>query len=315
MIRKWKKIVLEKKVKTSTLNRIQSKIHLLIVRLGKLFKNKRLRVKKSHRSHYFQKIYRFLDKRQRFTLQTIILTTGVLLSQLIWDDYRFYLVVALSLLSYLLTSWSLTEDVKGIEWLLLFILPVLFTTSVSLFYFLLPSRWIVRLTVTVIFAVGTYAILLVENIYNVAAERSIGLLRAAQSVGLLATLIIIFLLSNIIYSLRLNYFYNVIIIITLSFILALQSLWSVKLEAKLDRFFLLYAFIISIGVGELALSLSFWPVDIALYSLLLTAGYYCLTEIIQQYFGERLFGNVTREYLTVFIFILLLTFFTTKWGQ
>lgn len=314
MNRKWKKIVLEKKAKTSTLKRLQLKIHRLIIFLGKFIKNKRYRTKKSHRYHYFQKIYRFLDKRQRFALQTIILTAGVLLSQLIWDDFRFYLVIALALLSYILTSWSLTEDVKGAEWVLLFILPVLFTTSLSMFYFLLPSRWIVRLTMTVIFAVGTYAILLVENIYNVAAERSIGLLRAAQSVGLLATLIIIFLLSNIIYSLRLNYFYNVMMIAVISFVLSLQSLWSVKLEAKLDRVFLLYAFIISLGVGELALSLAFWPVDIALYSLLLTAGYYSLTGIIQQYFAERLFGNVTREYLTVFIFILLLTFFTTKWG-
>src|SRR3989338_8883160 len=105
------------------------------------------------------RILLFLDKRERFALQTVILTVGVLTNQLIWQDYRFYMVDILSLFSYILTAWSLKEDVNGIEWILLFILPVLFTASVSLFYFLLPSRWIIRLATTVVFAVGTYAIL------------------------------------------------------------------------------------------------------------------------------------------------------------
>lgn len=255
-----------------------------------------------------------LDKRQRFVLQTVLLTSGLLITQLIWEDSRFIMVVVLSVLSYILTAWSLTEDITGVEWLLLFILPVSFTASVSLFYFLLPGRWITRLSVTAVFAVGTYAALLVENIYNVAAARSVPLLRAAHSIGLLVSLVVIFLTSNIIYSLRLPFGLNLIFTSIVSFILSLQSLWSVKLDDRLSKRLLVFSGIISLGVGEMALVLSFWPVGNSSFSLLLTATYYSLVGIFQQYIQGRLFNNVIREYLSVFLFSLILTLITTVWG-
>lgn len=255
-----------------------------------------------------------LDKRQRFAVQTIILTAGVLITQLIWQDARFYMVGLLALTSYLLTAWSLREDIKGNEWFLLFILPVLFTASLSLFYFLLPGRWIIRLTTTVIFAVGTYAILLIENIYNVAAQRTIQLLRAAQSVGLLLTLLVIFLSSNIVYSLRLPFYFNFMLPFIFSFLLGLQSLWSINLNKKLDGQILIYSLLVGGGVGELSLVLSFWPINNPSYSLILSSAFYTIVGIVQSHFSERLFKNVIREYLTVFAFTFILMFLITKWG-
>lgn len=255
-----------------------------------------------------------LDKRQRFALQTIILTSGLLVTQLIWEDVRFIMVGVLALLSYLLTVWSLTEDIKGIEWLLLFILPVFFTASVSFFYFLLPGRWITRLMITAVFAVGTYATLLVENIYNVAVARSVPLLRAAHSIGLLLSLVVVFLTSNIIYSLRLPFGFNFIMTSLICFILTLQSLWSVKLDERLSRKLLAYSGVVGLGVGEMALVLSFWPVGNSSFSLLMTATYYTIVGLFQQHLQGRLFNNIIREYLIVFVFSLILTFFTTVWG-
>ena len=63
-----------------------------------------------------------------------------------------------------------------------------FYGAVAFFYFLLPVRWLTRIPVVVLYAVGIYALLLTENIYNVAADRTIALLRAAHSVGYLLTL-------------------------------------------------------------------------------------------------------------------------------
>ena len=67
-----------------------------------------------------------------------------------------------------------------------------FTAAIALFYFLLPVRWLTRVPVAVLYAVGMYALLLTENIYNVAADRTIALLRAAQSIGYLLTLLTYF---------------------------------------------------------------------------------------------------------------------------
>lgn len=256
----------------------------------------------------------FLDKRQRFAFQTLILTVGLLATQLIWEDYRFLMVGVLSIASYILTAWSLSEDIKGVEWLLLFILPVLFTTSVSLFYFLLPGRWITRLAVAVIFAVGTYASLLVENIYNVAVARSIQLIRAAQSVGLLISLVVVFLSTSIVFSIKAYFWQNMLVLTPIAFVLALQSLWSVKLERTLSPKIILYALVVSAGVGEAATVMSFWPVQVATASLFLTACFYALVGIVQQYFLERLFRNTIREYILAFVFTLVVTFITTRWG-
>ena len=278
------------------------------------FSHKRGKKSKARGFSRIKNIVNFLEKRERFTLQTIILTAGVLTSQLIWTDFRFHMVILLAVASYILSTWSLKEDIKKIEWLLLFILPVLFTASLSLFYFLLPPRWIIRLTTTAFFAVGTYAILLVENIYNVAVQRSIQLLRAAQSVGLLLTLAVIFLSANVIFSLKLPFILNFLLMFTVSFFLALQSLWSIKLQKKLSAELLIYSLTVGIGIGELPLVLSFWPIENASFSLLLSASYYALIGIIQQYMAERLFLNVIREYIIVFVFTFILTFLTTRWG-
>ena len=278
----------------------------------------------AHKTGWLKKVFRnfrkkslritLLDKRQRFAIQTIALTTGVLVTGFMVTEYRPALVLLLAFSSYLLTVWSLREDIRGSEWILLFLLPVGFTISVSLFYFLLPQRMVVRVTVAVVFAVGSYAILLAENIYNVSAQRSIQLLRAAQSVGYSLPLVVVFLSTNIVYSLRLPFFFNGIIVGLVCFVLSMQSLWTVKLPQQLDKSILIYSAVVGIVACELALVLSFWPTLPAVYSLLLTSGYYCIVGLVQQYLAQRLFGNMVREYVAVFVFILMLTVLATKWG-
>lgn len=258
--------------------------------------------------------HHILDKRQRFVIQTVILTVGVLVTQFIWEDYRFFMVVILAATSYALTAWALMEDISGLEWVYLFILPVFFTASVSLFYFLLPGRWITRLTMIVVFSLGTYAILRVENIYNVAVQRAIQLLRVARTVGLLLTLLIVFLTSSLVFSFRLWYWQNALIISVVAFCLALQSLWSITLEQKLSSSLLFYSLTVALAVGELAGIFSFWPISNASFSLMIAAGYYGLVGLIQHQLQERLFRTTIREYTMVFVFTLFLALITTRWG-
>ena len=129
-----------------------------------------------------------LSKRQQFVGITVILTFLMMLTQLVPSDFRYVLVVIMALVTYLLTAFALRDDLKGAEWVSLLTLPTLFTAGVALFYFLLPSRWLTRIPIVGLYAVGLYALLLTENIYNVAATRTIALLRAAHSVGFLLTL-------------------------------------------------------------------------------------------------------------------------------
>ena len=125
---------------------------------------------------------------------------------------------------------------------------------------------------------------------------------------------VIFLSANIIYSLRMPFWANMIFLTSVGFLLALQSLLSVDLGKKLSKEVILFATIVGVGVGELSLALSFWPIQNASFSLLISATFYAMVGIIQQRLSERLFINVIREYIIVFIFTFILTFLTTKWG-
>src|SRR3972149_249894 len=153
-----------------------------------------------------------LTKRQQFVAITILLTFGLVLTQLVSDELRYLFVTGLALVTFLFSAFALREDLRGVEWVTLLTLPTLFTAAVALFYFLLPVRWLTRVPVAVLFGVGIYALLLTENIYNVAAIRTIALLRAAHSVGFLLTLVTYFLLVQTALSFRFPFYISTLVI-------------------------------------------------------------------------------------------------------
>src|SRR3989344_7989543 len=145
-----------------------------------------------------------LSKRKEFVLISLVLSLGFLLTQLVDPGFHFILLGIVTALACALSALGLRENVRGIRWIVLLILPFMFTVSLGLFYFLLPVRWLTRIPIAVVYGVGMYAILLVENIYGVAAQsRSIQLLRVAHAIDFLASLVIVFCLFNTILSFHL----------------------------------------------------------------------------------------------------------------
>lgn len=253
------------------------------------------------------------EKRERFGLVTLFLSFGLILTQIIWSDFRLSAVFLITFITYPATFWAIREDLKGVEWITLFILPVLFTLSVSLFYFLLPVRWLTRLPTVFFYAVGMYAILLSENIFNVAANRSIQLLRAAQSVGFLITLVVLFLLVNIIFSFHLPIWQNFLIIFLIALFLFFQLFWSTTLEEKVSKKLILFSICSAVVVGEMVLAFSFWPIKTTILSLFTSAVFYTIGGIIQEYLTEKLFRGVVREYMWVTLAVFVLVILGTHW--
>src|SRR4051812_1692943 len=81
----------------------------------------------------------FLTKRQELVLVSILLTIGLLLTQLL-PDFRYPMTFVLALCAYIGSAWVLRSDLKGVEFITLLTLPTLYTAAVTLFYFLLPLR-------------------------------------------------------------------------------------------------------------------------------------------------------------------------------
>lgn len=255
-----------------------------------------------------------MTKRQKFIFTSFFLSLGLLVIQVANVPWRYQSIALLTLLTPILSAWSLKDALSGIKWLTTLILPTLFTAGVGLFYFLLPSTLLARLPVAGFYALGLYALLLTENIFSVAAIRTIQLLRAAHAVGFLLTLLTAFFLYDTIFSFRLHPWWNGLLVMLISWPLFLQGLWSVNLEDKLTRRILIYTGTLGVLTGELAFAISFWPVTVAMGSLFLTTVCYATLGLVQAHFQERLFRQTLYEYLGVGIIVLLTMIFTTHWG-
>ena len=156
-----------------------------------------------------------------------------------------------------------------------------------------------------------YVVFLTENIFTVASLRTIALARAAQAVGFLLTLLSLFFLYDAIFSFRLSFWQNAILTLLLTFPLTLHSLWAVNLEEKLSREDLLFALIFSLVVGEFALIISFFPVEILTGSLS-NHGFLCAFRAGKRQRADRLFKKQFKSifwWAAMFLGLLL----TTSW--
>lgn len=271
-----------------------------------------------HSKMYYKKFQYALSrikftKRQQFVFITVVLTAGLLMTQLAWEDSRYPMVLFLSLATYGLAAWGLSDDLKGIEWVSLLILPTLYTAGVSLFYYLLPVRWLTRLPVAVGYAVGLYALLLTENIYNVAVNRTIALLRAAHSVGFLITLVTFFLLMQSLVAFAYPWYIQLPLAIVLTGALVFQTLWSVELEEEVSESVFYLTMVITTILSMFLWVLSFWPLNKTLLVLLLTTIFYSLAGMGQQFISLRLYKKTIIEYLSVLFIVMVIIVSSANW--
>jgi len=254
-----------------------------------------------------------MTKRVKFVIISLLLSLALLAIQTISLEWRYTAILIFSLLTYGLVSFALLEDLKGVEWLTLLTLPVLYNVSVALFYFLLPEKLLTRIIILALFAVGSYALLLTENIFSIAAIRTIQLLRAAHAVYFLLTLLTAFFLFDTMFSFRLMPWFNSLIAIVISLPLFLSALWAVKLEKGINEKVCYSSLILSFLFGQLAFLVSFWPLSVPAASLLLVVAMYIGLGIFQHHFSGRLFKKTLQEYIWVGLIVFLVTFLTASW--
>jgi len=255
-----------------------------------------------------------ITKRQRFVVTSLFLSIGLLTIQLANIPQRYWAIIVLTLLTYFLSAWSLAEGLNGVEWLTVLVLPTFFTAGVGFFYFLMPARWLLRLPVVLLYGLGFYGLLLTENIFSVAAIRTIQLLRSAQAVGFLLTLATAFFLYDTVLAYRLDAWVNFILVSAISFPLILQALWYIKLEKGISRKVWFYSLSLALILGEVSLAFSFWPVSVTIGSLALVTTSYLVLGLVQHHLSERLFAKTIREYTFTGAIIGVIIFLTTHWG-
>jgi hypothetical protein len=171
-----------------------------------------------------------------------------------------------------------------------------------------------RFPIAFLFGFGYYALLLTENIYNVAAIRTIALLRAAHTVGFLLTIATAFFLFDTILTFHFHSIFQGFLVFLVSLPLLFQALWAIILPEKLEERLIFYSLGLSLLIGEIAFFLAFWPVTSLVGSIFLSSVFYVLLGMGQRHFDQRLFKKEIYEFIIVGTSMFLLMFFATKWG-
>lgn len=274
-----------------------------------------MNIKRIHRRFYkiLKNTLLKISKRRRFIISSSILTIILILTQLFPADKIFLAVFFQVVLSLLLSLWCLWEDLKGVEFLLLLLPPFLYTLGLGLFYYLLPLRWVTRLPVGALYAIGMYALYLTQNIFNVAVIRTIGLLRAARTVSLLFSLITAFFLLNTLFSFHLIFYWNFIFVFIISFLIILPLFWQEKLTPNLEKNILIVTLVSALIMAEVSLVLSFWPLKVTFISLYLISFYYSLIGVNQIKLKDLPLKNSIWEYLILSLLAFFMLVKTAAW--
>lgn len=244
-----------------------------------------------------------MRRREKFVIASILLSIGLLGVQLVPLDFRYLAVLGLGLCSYFISAWALADDLRKFEWVTILPFPTLYASAIGLFYFLLPENILSRFLILAVFGVGMYALFLTSNIFSVAKGRTIQLLHAAHAVGLLFTLITSLFFTNTIFSLRLPFYLNGLLVGATHFPLILMSLWSVELEQRINQNVVTFSLATTLILIEISTILSFFPISTWNYSLLIMSLLYVALGILHNFLRGILFENTMREYSLVAIFI------------
>jgi hypothetical protein len=213
----------------------------------------------------------------------------------------------------LLSIWALRPGLSFEEHLTLLVLPVLLTAGIVLLAerpnLLIPWKYFLP----PVFSVGLYVTLLAENIFHVAYDRSIPLLRAARTMGYLLTLGTVFLLSSVVYSLHFSVLVNSLIMLVVGGAAVGQALWQVELARTSFRSLVLASAISMLAVGEVAAVISFWPAAPLVDGLVMTTVTYFLIGMVQHSWQDNLDRRTVVEYVLVGTVMMVVLLLSTSW--
>lgn len=253
----------------------------------------------------------FFSKRQRFVTGVVFLSLSLFLIEHFMGKSGIFFVILIAALSDAFLYWALHRDLKENFSPQVFMLPFFYTLALGLFYLLVPQRILIKLILTLVYALGIYSVFLSQNIFTVSSIRTIALLSSARTVSFVITLFSYFFLATVIFSLHLNIFITLILIAFSSIHLVIHSIWTYALDKNLKET-VPWGIMLTICLTEVSLLLWFWPSTPTIISLFLTGVFYIVVGLSHLWFERRLFKGVILEYIWVaFVVFTVLALFTS----
>ncbi len=228
--------------------------------------------------------------------------------------WKFIFLIFMGVCVYLASIFILRGYLAKIEYVVLPILPILFTLSFALFYNIIPERWLTRLIFISIYGSLIYSVLLIENVFNVAKTKNIQLLRVARTIYFFVSSFTVFLFSYVLLSFHLFGLFTGLIFLVFVFFISYTFFWSFRLEKAVRREDIFLSMSSAMILFELMFVFSFWPLNIYLISLLLTSVYYSILGIWDNLLSFRLKGWGVQEYILINFAVFVLGLLIVNFG-
>lgn len=246
-------------------------------------------------------------------ISVIALSFLMLFTTFFYFDKALIFIPLLFISTFVFTYFALLEEIEKIDWFGLFFMPVSITIFLYIFFYLFPGRWLTRIPFIVVYSISIYAALLCANIFNVGVEKNLQLYRAAFSINFFYQTFLAFIIFNILFSLKEFFLINMAVVGGASFFLSLHLFWTIKLDRHLTKEVVYYALFVVIFLAELTLFVSFIPLRSTIGALFLSASYYSLGGVIYNHIDQKLFKETVREYVFVWIFVLIIMILSLSW--
>ncbi len=255
-----------------------------------------------------------IPKQLRYVIASLLGAVCLFFAVGVPYTYSWFILPLLCAVSYILTWFALLEDIKRIEWYMLFILPIVWTACWYMSFYMLPLRFISKLVFTLLFPLIFYILISAMNIFNVGVEKNIQLLRAAQAANQFIVVLVFYILTQIFVSFNLHWTVLGILTGVFGWLLGMQLFWTLdpreEITTEVQNLALFHGFVI----GYLMILMSFVPFILETpRPMIVTGTFYVLSGILSTYKDPILFKQRLREYFSILLLLILAALLTLRW--
>lgn len=254
-----------------------------------------------------------IPKHVRFAISSIAGGLLLLAAVTVSFQYIFITLPIFIFLCYWLVWFAIYENINRVEWIMLFVLPVLWALEWYVFFYMIPIRWLTRLAFGLIFTMIFYVLLSVENIYNVGVEKNIQLQKAAITVSTVFLVSLCYIAFQVVASFEMYWLLSGAVVALISWIFALKYFWTVEPQLKFDTWQISMTNFVAFCMFFASLALTFVPFGSENTRPVILSGiFYLLTNSTAESRDAITFKQKSKEFLLVFAALVLILFVTSQ---
>jgi hypothetical protein len=256
---------------------------------------------------------RFMPKHLRYALSMLAGGIFMFLAVSVPFQYIFLTLPVLLIIYYILVWFAIYENIDGVEWIMLFMMPLLWVIGWYIFFYMIPVRWLTRIIFTTIFSIIFYVLISVENIYNVGVEKNIQLKSAALTVSAVFFGGLGYLIFHTISVFDTYWLIFGLLAGIISWIFAIKFFWITSPATNIHSWQIKHANFVGFIMFFVTITLNFLPFSSEALKPIIMAGIlHLVLNSVSDSRDEIVFDQKHKEYLLVFAIIIVITIIGTS---